>query len=109
MSEDDPLTMQFGQLGYGSLLTVENLGSLFFLAAAYPIFILMLIFIRRILPRKISNHKLGRRFTNLLDSFIKSAFWNFPINFMFESYFILCIVSFIGLKALTFKNFEVWS
>ena len=109
LNNDEPLTLQFNQLGYSSLTMVQNLGSLFFLIAAYPIFILVLIIVQKLLPKRINSNKVGRKIAGTIDSFIKSAFWNFPISFAFESYLILCIVSFIGLRGLVFRDYQIWA
>ena len=90
-------------------MMVQNLGSLFYLIAAYPILILLLIIGRKLLPKQINNYKVGRKISGTIDSFIKSAFWNFPISFAYESYLIICVVSFIGLKSLVFRDIQIWA
>jgi len=90
-------------------MMVHNLGSLFYLIAAYPILILLLIIGRKLLPKQINNYKVGRKISGTIDSLIKSAFWNFPISFAYESYLIICVVSFIGLKSLVFRDIQIWA
>jgi hypothetical protein len=83
---------------------VENIGSLFFIILAYPFAILVCFLLKKLLVKYVNDRRYGRRVISGLDSLIKSAFWNFPISSLFESYLIICLVSLIGLKGLVFTG-----
>jgi hypothetical protein len=100
-----PFSLEFGQLGYPSLLVVENMGSLFFMIFAFPCAIFLCIVLKKVLSMYIGGKKIGIKIIAALDSRIKSAFWNLPINFFFESYLLICLVSLIGMKALVFTDY----
>lgn len=48
VTSDEPLTYQYGSIGYASKLSVINLGSLFLVITIWPVFILLICWLRKI-------------------------------------------------------------
>lgn len=48
LNVDNPLTEQFNQVGYGSMLIVENLGSMFFVMSLFPALVAVAFFVQKL-------------------------------------------------------------
>ncbi len=93
---DYALTFQFNAVGYGSLLMVQNMGSMFFLMALYPFLVLGAYTFYKILACRSTPGKWILRIKRSMKSIYKGAFWTMPISFIYESYFILLVQAFVG-------------
>lgn len=72
---------------------------------AYPFVIFCCFLVKKLLKKYVNNMRAGKKIISVLDSVVQSAFWNFPISTLYESYLIICLVSIIGMKDLVFADF----
>ena len=87
-------------MGYGSMLIVQNMGSMFFLMILYVFMVAILTALKPKAEKVLFKSKVGKIIHKVVFSWTEGACWNTPISFLYESYFILCVMSFIGIQAL---------
>jgi hypothetical protein len=85
------------------------MGSMFFIMIFYVLLVLFLVVVRALTPAALIKTKVGQKIHNFVSEFISNAFWSTPISFLYESYFVLCVMSFIGTHALVFGHVQLWS
>ena len=84
-------------MGYGSMLMIQNMGSMFFLMIFYVLVVTILIALKSKAEKVLFKSKVGKKIHNIIFSLTESACWNTPISFFYEGYFIICVMSFIGI------------
>ena len=91
----DPINANYEALGFESMYTLMNLGTMLLLFSMYPVLILFELSLRVLkckYPRKL-HLKIS-----------KPLYWNSSINFFRESYLVALMCVLINLKALSFDT-----
>ena len=91
------------------MFIIENMGSMFFMILVYPAVIVILQLLKVTFQNLLRRGRAGRRILDGISSVIDAAFWNTPISFVYEAYFVICVMSFIGTQNLIFRGAELWS
>ena len=96
--ETEPLTTNFGTIGFDSMWFLNNMSSMGILMVLFP-----LIFL--ISPLLCCCE--GNRFVSKIRSFLdRHLYWSFPLRFMIESYTIVVLCCLINFKWL--QTSELW-
>ena len=90
-----PLSYQFGQIGYGTTLSIWSLGDIFYLIIIFPILVVIMVTVRFFLKLCPSGNKFYIRTIKFLDKQIKRFMWNRCIRFIHTSFIVITIVTLI--------------